>query len=129
MARNDTVKAEHQCPDSLTSSMSLADTQGHDKVRRTEPRVVLRLPITLEGTDPCGNDFVEKTSTENVSRRGACAELPRAIEAGAVLRLTSLERQLHTRVQAVVTWCSSFGPNRFRVGLHFLEAPSQWVVT
>lgn len=60
-----------QITESLRHAMEIAPGE-----RRRAPRLPLRIPLTVRGTDGFGNRFEICTETENVSRFGALIQLP-----------------------------------------------------
>jgi len=52
-----------------------------------QARVNYRLPVTIEGDDAAGTPFTERTTIENVTRRGAFVVTTRELAPGALLAL------------------------------------------
>lgn len=98
------------------------------KLRRGEPRVVLKLPITLEGKDKLGEAFVEETFTENVSRNGACVETIHPAEVGALLTVGAFQERFRAQARVAIVWSRRSAAGKLRVGLRFVEPSQNWIV-
>ncbi len=98
------------------------------KLRRGEPRVALRIPITLEGTNKIGERFVEETMTENVSSHGACVETANPLDVGAILMVLAFEQRFKAKATVAIVWSRKSLSNKFRVGLRFLEPNENWII-
>jgi hypothetical protein len=68
--------------------------------RRSE-RVLLRIPIRVEGKDSLGNFFEETTYTLVVNRSGGLIVVSHLLEPGAVLRITNLKTDVSCSFQVV----------------------------
>jgi hypothetical protein len=126
----DTDRPDNRIPPPRTSAGS---DQGGDvnnpwKLRRSEPRVVLKIPITLDGKDKSGEAFTEETFTENVSRQGACVETVHYLEVGTVLQVSAFEKRFRSKARVTIVWSKKSASNRFRIGLRFLDPLANWVV-
>lgn len=98
------------------------------KLRREQPRVTLRIPITLEGNDKLGVRYVEETFTENVSRNGTCVETDHLLEVGSVQEVSALSGKFKSRAQVAIVWSKKTESGKFRVGLRFLDPLDNWVI-
>jgi hypothetical protein len=68
--------------------------------RRSE-RVLLRIPIRVEGTDALGNAFEETTYTLVVNRSGGLIAVSRPLERDAVIKITNLSSHTSCPFQVV----------------------------
>ena len=68
---------------------------------RSSERVLLRIPIRVEGKDNLGNNFAEVTSTLVVNRNGGQIVVSHLLEPGAVIRITNLKNQVSCFFQVV----------------------------
>lgn len=95
--------------------------------QRKEPRVPLRLPVTLRGQDLLEQAFEEETYTENVSRNGACLVTHRYLEVGSTVELEAAG-QFRAQAAVRVRWANRQQKDRFVVGVQFLKVEGQWIV-
>ena len=68
--------------------MSASGAVGATPGRRRERRVPVHLPMLIRGTDGTGEWFEEKTSSENLCRRGAAFSTRTALELGASVEIS-----------------------------------------
>ena len=61
---------------------------------RKSERVLLRIPIRVEGKDTLGNAFEETTYTLVVNRSGGLIVVAHLLQPGAVLKITNLKNQI-----------------------------------
>ena len=106
--------------------------------RRSE-RVLLRIPIRVEGKDALGNAFEETTSTLVVNRSGGLIVVSRTLQPGAVIKITNLRNKISCSFQVVMRAAKSLSgtpewgvkclePEAEIWGVHFVtrtEEPSQ----
>jgi len=90
-----------------------------------DTRMRLAVKLTIEGKDQDGQSFSEEAYTEDVSRRGVCIRLSRALGVGEIIHLSGLEGQF--QVEGVIRY-AHIKDGQWRVGVHFLSAPKRWVV-
>ena len=85
--------------------------------RRREPRVDVRLPVEVYGTDADGFPFLQFVNTHNISPEGArlCGLKPR-LELGAVVGVRCYEKEGHFRV----VWTHKSGSGFYEIGIHNL---------
>ena len=67
---------------------------GFGTASRRSERVLLRIPIRVEGNDTRGNVFDETTCTLVVNRHGALIAVARLLQPGAVIKITNLNTQI-----------------------------------
>jgi hypothetical protein len=98
------------------------------KIKRAEPRILLVLPVTIEGEDTSHNHFLEETKTENVSKNGACLLITHSLAVGTSVTISA--RQGKFKCQATVRgiWIDDHD-KKTRVGIRFIEPVENWVVT
>jgi len=68
---------------------------------RKSERVLLRIPIRVEGKDTLGSAFEETTYTLVVNRSGGLIIVSNPLEPGAVIKITSLRNQMSCFFQVV----------------------------
>src|SRR5574337_262210 len=61
-----------------------------DRDRRRSERLLLTIPIRVEGVDPKGQKFGENTRTLVISRQGARIQLKRPVKPGTTVQITTL---------------------------------------
>lgn len=64
-----------------------SDSQQAREERRKERRIQVRLPVEVRGTDRSGARFNERTSSEDVCRKGVAFSLSRELDLGASLEI------------------------------------------
>ncbi len=102
--------------------------------KRQSDRLMLTIPLRVEGTDDKGIPFKQEARTVSVNRHGARIRVPRSLRNGQKLRLVNLvsQRQADFRVVGPVSppsseaseWgveCLDFGGNIW--GIHFPPLP------
>jgi hypothetical protein len=68
---------------------------------RTSERVLLRIPIRVEGKDALGNAFEETTYTLVVNRSGGLIVVSHPLQPGTVINITNLSSQISCSFQVV----------------------------
>jgi hypothetical protein len=71
------------------------------QVRRSE-RVLLKIPIRVEGKDILGNAFDETTHTLVVNQSGGLIVVPHLLELGTVIKITNLKNQISCSFQVAM---------------------------
>jgi len=69
---------------------------------RSSERVLLKIPIRVEGKDILGNEFVETTYTLVVNRSGGLIVVEHRLEPGAVIKITNLRSQVSSSFEVVM---------------------------
>jgi hypothetical protein len=106
---------------------------------RGSERVLLRIPIRVEGRDTLGNAFDETTHTLVVNQSGGLIVVPHPLELGTVIKITNLKNQISCSFQVAMHAARSLSgtpewgvkclePERDIWGVHFpmrTEEPSQ----
>ena len=98
------------------------------KVKRKEARILLSIPITIEGLDKANAPFRIETVTDNVSKNGVCIILDQALDLGAVLTVTACQGKFKCKGEVRALWVDD-NDRRKRVGVRFLDQTSNWVVS
>jgi len=98
------------------------------KVKRKEARILLAIPVMIEGSDKSNIPFREETVTENVSRSGVCIILDQSLDLGAVLTLTACQGKFKCRGEVRALWVDD-NDRKKRVGLRFVDPTVNWVVS
>ena len=93
------------------------------KVKRKEVRILLAIPVTIEGMDKSNAPFREETVTDNVSKNGVCIILERAL----VLRVTACQGKFKCRGEVRALWVDD-NDRKKRVGIRFVDPTTNWVV-
>jgi hypothetical protein len=98
------------------------------KVKRKEARILLSIPITIEGLDKSNAPFREETVTDNVSKNGVCIILEQALDLGNVLTVTACQGKFKCKGEVRALWVDD-NDRRKRVGIRFLDQTANWVVS
>jgi PilZ domain-containing protein len=98
------------------------------KARRKEARILLTIPITVEGLDKSNVPFREETVTDNVSKNGVCIVLDQPLDLGATLTVTAFKGKFKCRGEVKALWVDD-NDGRKRVGLRFIDPALNWVVS
>ena len=97
--------------------------------RRSEPRIKLKVPIQLRGSDSKGQPFSLNTASENVSGGGFLCSCQVALQVNAVVEIALLKNGRPDLVGkarvAHVQWPGTPGQ---KCGFQFLEKPKNWVL-
>lgn len=95
--------------------------------RRKEYRMNIKMPISLSGTHPQTlESFKLDTVTQNVSRYGACVEMPRGY--GRVGSVLDLAFQSRFQARCRVSWIKESLNGMEALGLEFISTTGQWVL-
>jgi len=97
------------------------------KVKRKEARILLAIPVTIEGLDKSNAPFVEETVTDNVSKNGVCIVLDHALDLGVVLTVTACQGKFKCRGEVRALWVDDNDKQK-RVGIRFVDSTTNWVV-
>lgn len=98
------------------------------KVKRIEPRIALRLPVVLEGTDVDNTEFREETVTENVSKHGACLIVSHKLTVGNIVTITGSQGKFKSEAVVKGIWIDDTD-RRTKIGIQFVGPVQNWVVT
>jgi len=83
-------------PPATTTKASLREVE-----RRRSERLLITIPIRVEGVDRAGDKFSEETRTLVINREGARICLQRAISTGAVLGITAMVSRRSAKFRVV----------------------------
>ena len=98
------------------------------KVKRKEARILLAIPVTIEGLNKSNVPFREEAFTENVSRSGVCIALDQALDLGSVLTVTACQGKFKCRGEVRALWVDD-NDRKKRVGVRFVDPTVNWVVS
>jgi len=97
------------------------------KANRKEARILLAIPITIEGQDNSNAPFREETVTDNVSKNGVCIILNQALDLGTVLTVTACQGKFKCKGEVRALWVDD-NDRKKRAGVRFVDPPVNWVV-
>lgn len=98
------------------------------KTKRREARILLSVPVTLEGLDESDVPFREETITENVSKNGACIVIGRGVKLSSIVTVTAFQGKFKCKGEVRAHWVDD-NDRRKRVGVQFVEPTVNWVVS
>jgi hypothetical protein len=98
------------------------------RVKRKETRVLLSIPVVVEGEDTDNQHFIEETTTENVSKLGACVVVNRVLKLGSVISISALQGKFSCKEEVKAIWIDE-SEKKKKVGVRFVEPPINWVVS
>jgi hypothetical protein len=98
------------------------------RVKRKETRVLLAIPVVIEGADSDNLHFIEETMTENVSKLGACIVVDRVLKLGSFISLTAFQGKFSCKAEVKAIWIDE-SEKKKKVGVRFVEPPVNWVVS
>lgn len=97
-------------------------------LKRKETRVLLAVRVIIEGVDAENQPFVEEAMTENVSKSGACIIIDRVLKLGSIVNLVAFQGKFSSKAEVKALWFDE-GEKRKKVGVRFVEPPSNWVIS
>jgi hypothetical protein len=95
--------------------------------QRREVRIVMRIPVTIEGRDHDGNSFLEETTTLNVSSSGACIATGNRISAGSILKISSSRLNFKSEAEVRLIWQDK-DEGFLRIGVEFIDSNDNWIL-
>ena len=98
------------------------------KVKRKEARILLAIPVTIEGLDKSNAPFREETVTDNVSKNGVCIILDQALVLGTILTVTACQGKFKCKGEVRALWVDD-NDRKKRVGIRFVDPTANWVVS
>jgi PilZ domain len=98
------------------------------RVKRKETRVLLAIPMLIEGEDAENQHFMEETMTENVSKLGACIVVDRVLKLGSIINLSAFQGKFSCKAEVKAIWIDETQKKK-KVGVRFVEQPTNWVVS
>jgi len=102
--------------------------EGRVHERHGDPRVHLRVPLTLRGTDSTGKAFEIPVTTENVSAQDFLVACHLALKEGATVDVHLTKSAGKLIGKARVAHLESPGTAGQRCDFHFIEKPVEWVL-
>ena len=90
-----------QAPEAKRAPVTTAKASLREVERRRSERLLITVPIRVEGMDRDGEMFSEKTRTQVISRQGARIHLKRHVAAGAQLVITTIVGRRSARFRVV----------------------------
>ncbi len=72
-----------------------------ERDRRRSERILLTIPIIVEGVDPNGKEFSETTRTLVINRQGARILLSRRVVAGSLLQIKLVSANRHAKFRVI----------------------------
>ncbi len=95
--------------------------------RRKEYRLNIRVPVTIAGVHPQTlEDFKVETSTQNVSRYGACFEMDRGLARVGSLMDLAMGNRFEAKCRVI--WMKETDDGRDTLGVEFVSVTGQWVL-
>src|ERR1017187_7778542 len=115
-----------QPPETKRPPVTTAKGSLREVERRRSQRLMISVPIFVEGNDRDGEKFVEATRTIIVNRQGARIYLKRTVSAGAILTVTATVARRSSKFRVVgPTQPPSIGGSEW--GIETTETtPSVW---
>lgn len=98
------------------------------KVKRREARILLSVPVTIEGLDESDAAFREDTVTENVSKNGACIVVNRGLKLGSLITVTAFQGKFRCKGEIRAHWVDD-NDRKKKIGIQFVEPTVNWVVS
>ncbi|PYV41775.1 MAG: hypothetical protein DMG06_16090 [Acidobacteria bacterium] len=97
------------------------------KSKRSEARIALAMPVTIEGDDISNNHFREETTTENVSKSGACLAVTRELRLGTAITVTACQGKFKGQAVVKGIWIDDYD-RKTKIGIQFSGPIQNWVV-
>jgi|SRR3989442_15942498 hypothetical protein len=97
------------------------------KAKRLEARISLVMPVIIEGDDISNNHFREETTTENVSKSGACLLVTRQLKLGGLVTLTACQGKFKGQAVVKGIWIDDHD-KKTKIGIQFSGPVQNWVV-
>ncbi|MSO22936.1 MAG: PilZ domain-containing protein [Acidobacteria bacterium] len=98
------------------------------KAKRREARILLAIPVTIEGLDKFNAPFREEAVADNVSKNGVCLVLDQTLDLGAVLTVTACQGKFKCKGEVRALWVDD-NDRKKRVGVRFVDPTVNWVVS
>jgi len=103
-------------------ALSTRAAEVYQRIQRT-PRYPRRVACRVRVDSP-SNQPAEKSSTVNISQRGACIDLLQNLKAGQIVIVERVDVQKSARAR--VAWLKPSVADRSLVGLEILDEPDFW---
>jgi hypothetical protein len=82
----------------------------------------------LEGADADNVDFREETTTENVSKHGACLITSHKLTVGAIVTVKGSQGKFKSEAVVKGIWIDD-SDRKTKIGIQFVGPVQNWVVT
>jgi PilZ domain-containing protein len=110
-----------------TEPQSPIDPEWTGKDARRSSRVLLSVPVLVEGTRQDGSTLKEETHTLVVNLHGALLVMAETVETGQEVELTN--QRTHTKLAFRVVHLGPTHGGKMQVGVEFLKSePDFWLV-
>ena len=85
--------------------MAIQETKRQSGEKRRSDRLMLTVPLRVQGHDSQGEEFSEEARTLTLNRHGACISIVRPLMPGQTIRITNLvsRREAHFRIVGPVS--------------------------
>jgi hypothetical protein len=97
------------------------------KIKGKENRIILAIPVHIEGEDGNNQPFSEETTTENVSRHGVCIVTNCALAVGSTLRLSAFQGKFQNQAVVKGVWVDE-RDKKTKAGLEFTNPIRNWII-
>ena len=98
------------------------------KAKRLATRVSLVVPVVIEGEDLSNSSFREETTTENVSKSGACIIAQRQIKLGTLITIIASEGKFRSQAIVKRIWIDDRN-KKTKIGIQFSGPVQNWVLS
>src|SRR3984885_295214 len=102
--------------------------EGQVRGKQVEPRVRLRITLTLRGTDSNGIVFALPVTTDNVGANDFLSVCSVPLKEGAIVAVHFTQNDKTCIGKASVSHVESAGTPAQRCDFHFTEKPSEWIL-
>jgi CheY-like chemotaxis protein len=102
--------------------------EGRIRDKKVEPRVRLRVDLTLRGTDSNGSVFVFPVTTDNVGANDFLSVCTVPLKEGAIVAVHFTHNDEAFVGKARLSHVESAGTPAQRCDFHFTEKPSEWIL-
>jgi uncharacterized lipoprotein YmbA len=97
------------------------------KAKRFEARISLVMRVIIAGDDISNNHFSEETTTENVSKSGACLVATRQLKLGTLVTITACQGKFTGKAVVKGIWIDDHD-RKTKIGIQFSGPIQNWVV-
>jgi len=99
-----------------------------DQDRRHEVRVLLKVPLVIEGVDIYGKPYREETVTEDVSVHGACIRTTNKLASqGSQLKISAVEFDFKAVAVVQILWLDDVD-GVLKMGVEFTDSEDNWIL-
>ncbi len=97
------------------------------KERRRDVRILLKVPLVIEGTDIDGMPFREETVTDNVSIHGACIRTRHRVAKGSRLKISAVNFPFKSTALVHLVWVDEVD-GVLKMGIEFQDVGKNWIL-